>query len=190
MVYGHGVLTDHALPVFVRELLEMFAPGNGPGVEPSAEAFHGSRLANGHGGFDALSEHSYVFGVREIIMVQQRILVRVVAPEQYATPALGPQQHGEHSEHVLVVQVAQVLVVEVVAQTVRFFRGRAAVRVGRSGRQHEFDVRPVVRLVAVLGRNERDRLQAYGRRQWTFTQHGVPVGRVKKKKFTFVRTYD
>lgn len=69
---------------------------------------------------------------------------------------------------------------------------RAAVRVGRRGRQHELDVRPVVRLVTVLGRDERDRLQSYGRRQRAFAQHGVPADQrremrqeEKKKEKTF-----
>lgn len=175
MVYGHGVLADHALPVLVGELFQVFATGNGPGVEPGAEPFHGGRLANGHGGLYALPQHPYVIRVREVIVINQRVLVRVLAAEQQPAPALGPQKHWEHAEHVLAVQVAQVLVVKVVAQTVSLFRRRAAVRVGRRGRQHELDVGPVVRLIAVLGRDERHRLQAHVRSQRAVAQHRVPV---------------
>jgi len=145
-------------------------------MEPGAEPFHRGRLADGYGRLDAFPEHAQIFGMREVIVKHQRILVRVVAPEQYAATALGPQQHREHAEHVLVVQVTQQFVVEIVPQTVRLFRRRTAVRVGRRGRQHELDVRPIVRLVTVLGRDERHGLQAYGRRQRAFSQHGVPAG--------------
>lgn len=176
MVDGHRVLAYHALPVLVGELLDGLATGHRPGVEPGAEPFHRGRLADGHRGLDALPQHPDVIGVREIVVVQQRILSRVVAAEPYTAPALGPQQHREHAERVLVVEVGQQLVVEIVPQAVGLPRGRAAVRTGRRGRQHELDVRPVVRLVAVLGRDERDRLQAYGRRQRAFAQHGVPAG--------------
>lgn len=175
MVYGHRVLADHALPVLVGELLEVLAPGNGAGVEPGSEPLHGGRLADGHGRFDALPEHPDVVGVREVVVVDKRVLVRVVAPEQYAAPALGAQHHREHAEHVLVVEVAQQLVVEVVAKTVRLFGGRATVRVRRRRRQHELDVGPVVRLIAVLGCDERHGFQADGRRQRALAQHGVPA---------------
>lgn len=175
VVYGHGVLAYHALPVLVGEQLDGLAPGHRLGVEPGAETFHGGRLAHRHRRLDALPEHAQVVRVREIVVVQQRVLVRVVAPEQDPAPALGPQQHREHAEHVLVVQVAQQLVVEIVAQTVRLPGGRAAVRVGRRRRQHELNVRPVVRLVTVLGRDERHRLQADRRRQRSFAEHGVPA---------------
>lgn len=168
MVYGHGVLTHHALPILVGELFERLAAGHWLGVETGAEPFHGGRLTNGHGGLHALSEHPYVFGMREIIMVHQRVLPRVITPELYATPALGPQQHRKHSEHVFAVQLAQILIVEFVFQTVGLFDSRTAVRGCRRGRQHELYVRPVVRLVTVLGRDERDRLQPYGRGQRTF----------------------
>jgi len=97
-------------------------------------------------------------------MVQKRVLVRVVAPEQYATPALGPQQHGKHAEHVLVVEVSKQFVVKFVLQTVRLSGCRSAVRIGRRGCQHELDVRPIIRLITVFGRDKRHCFQSYGRR--------------------------
>jgi len=175
VVYGHGVLTYDALPVLVGEQLEGLAPGHRPGVESGAESFHGSRFAHGHRRLDTLAQHPQIVRVREIVVVHKRVLVWVVAPEQYAAPALGPQQHRKHAEHVLVAEVAQQLVVEFVAQTVRLPGRRPAVRVGRRGRQHELDVRPVVRLVTVFGRDKCHRLQSYGRRQRPFAQHGIPI---------------
>lgn len=174
MVYCHGVLADNALPVLVGELLQVLATRHRTGVEPGAETFHGGRLAHGHGRFHALPQHPDVVGMRKIIVINERILVRVVGPEQYPSAALGPKHHREHAEHVLVVQVAQQLVVKIVPQTVGLLAGGAAVGVGRRGRQHELYVRPIVRLIAVLGGDEGHRLQADRRRQWALAQHGVP----------------
>jgi len=181
VVYGHGVLTYNALPVLVGEQLEGLATGHRLGVEPGAEPFHGRSLAHRHSRLDALAQHPQILGVREIVVVQQRVLVGVVAPEQNSTPALGPQKHRKHAKHVLVVQVTQQLVVEIVPQTVGLPGGRAAVRVGRRGRQHELDIRPIVRLVTVFGRDERHRFQSDRRRQRSFAQHGIPapIARVK-----------
>jgi len=94
-------------------------------------------------------------------MVQKWVLMGIVAPEQYTTPALGSQQHWKHAEHVLVVEVSKQLVVEIVPQTVRLSGCRSAVRIGRRGRQHELDVRPIVRLITVFGRDKCNRLQSY-----------------------------
>lgn len=157
VVYGHGVLADHALPVLVGEQFEVFAPGNRSVVETGAEPFHGRRLAHGHGRFDALPEHADVVRMGQIVVVQQWVLIRIVAPEQNSAPALRPQHHREHAERVPAVQVAHQLLVEIVAQTVRLLGGRPAVRIGGRGRQHELDIRPVVRLVTVLGRDKSDR---------------------------------
>lgn len=175
MVYGHGILTYHTLPVLVGEQLEGLATGHRLGVESGAESLHGGRLAHRHRRLDALPQHPQIVWMREIIVVHQWVLVRVVAPEQYSSSALGPQQHRKYAEHVLVVEIAQQLVVEIVPQTVSLPGSSAAVRVGRRGRQHELDVRPVVRLVTVFGRNKRYCLQSDGRRQRSFSQHGIPA---------------
>jgi len=188
VVYGHGVLTYHALPILVGEQLEGLATGHRPGVEPGAESFHGSRFAHRHRCLDTLTQHPQIVRVREIVVVQKRVLVGVVVPEQYATPALGPQQHREHAEHVLVAEVAQQLVVEFVTQTMRLSGCRSAVRVGRRGRQHELDVRPVVRLVTVFGRDKCHGLQSYGRRQWSFAKHGIPI-KYRRCNINNIRTY-
>lgn len=79
MVDGHRVLTYHAFPVLVGELFDGLATGHRPGVEPGAEPFHRGRLADGHRGLHALPQHPDVFGMREIVVVQQRVLVRVFA---------------------------------------------------------------------------------------------------------------
>lgn len=106
MVYGHRVLSYHAFPIFVGELFDVLASGNWPSVESGAKPFHSRRFANGHGGLDAFPQYPDIFGMREIIVEQQRVLSRIVSSQKYATPALWSQQHWEHAEYVLAVQVA------------------------------------------------------------------------------------
>ena len=118
MVDGHGVLSNHALPVLVGEQRYMLAIGQRLAVKPSAESFHTASLPESDGRLDALSKHSHVFRMGEVVVVHQRIVQRVLRPELDHAARLRPEHHGEHAEHIAIVDLPEHFVIELVRQPV------------------------------------------------------------------------
>ena len=179
MIDRHGVLSYGAVPVLVREQRQMAAVGQGAAVKPGAKPLQAARLGERDRGFHALPQHVDVAWMRQVVVIHQRVVQRVARPQPDETAGLGPEQHREDSEHVAVVDRLEHLVVELVGEAVGVLHLGAAVGRGGRGGEHELDIRPVVALVRVLGRDEPDRLEADVRRQRPVLRDRVPQGRVQ-----------
>lgn len=178
VVNSHGVLAYRAVPILVRVQRYVLAVGDGVAVEPRAEPLHAARLAERDGGLHPLPQHVDVVRVGEVVVIHEGVVEGVARPQLHETARPGPEQHGEHAEHVAPVYALEHLFVELVRQPVRVLHVGAAIRVDRGGGEHELDVRPIVALVRVLGRDEADRLEADVGRQRSVLGDGVSEGRV------------
>lgn len=93
VIYGHGVVSHHALPVGVRVLWHGHAPRERYVVQTAAVPVERRGPRHGHHELDALHQRVDVLLFRQVVGHDLRIFERVGAPQQYFASTFRPQQH-------------------------------------------------------------------------------------------------